>query len=250
MLKIKQLRTQKNESQSALAEVIGVSLRTIQNYESGNVDVPMKNLEKIAKHYDVTVAYLFEKVYDELEENHLTNNRVVNDPLEIFNTKSGNTIEELSGGNYLLTVPLVPYHAYATYLSEFEDADYIADLTKVSFIVDRIPRGVYRGFQIKNDSMNDAGPDGEPSRKAILHGDIVLGRQLGRQHWKDRLRTNDFPYWIIVAKTGIMCKEIINHDVENGFITCHSLNNSPEFRDFDLHLNDVLQLFNIIAKQI
>src|SRR5690606_4535017 len=37
------------------------------NYESGNVDVPRKKLDLIAKHYDVTVAYLFEGVYEELD---------------------------------------------------------------------------------------------------------------------------------------------------------------------------------------
>lgn len=42
-----------------MAQVIGVSLRTIQNYEAGKVDIPSKKLELIAQHYSVTVAYLF-----------------------------------------------------------------------------------------------------------------------------------------------------------------------------------------------
>jgi transcriptional regulator with XRE-family HTH domain len=59
MLKIKYLRNNKNESQSYLAEIINVSLRTIQNYESGKVDVPTKKLELIAQHYDVSISELF-----------------------------------------------------------------------------------------------------------------------------------------------------------------------------------------------
>ena len=59
MLKIKELRTNKNESQTALSKVLGVSLRTIQNYEGGKVNVPREKLELIAKHYDVSVSYLF-----------------------------------------------------------------------------------------------------------------------------------------------------------------------------------------------
>lgn len=174
----------------------------------------------------------------------------VAEPSEIFKTKSGNIIEELPNGKYLLTVPMVPYKAHATYISEFQDADYVSDLTKVSFIVDQVPRGKYMAFEIKNDSMNDATLEREASRAAILDGDIVLGRELGRQHWRSKLNTNGYPFWIIVHKDTILCKEITNHDVENGLITCHSLNRSPEFQDFTLKLDDCYQLFNIIKKQI
>ena len=59
MLKIKYLRNKKKESQTYLANLIGVSLRTIQNYESGKVDVPRKKLDMIAQHYDVSISYLF-----------------------------------------------------------------------------------------------------------------------------------------------------------------------------------------------
>lgn len=59
MLKIKELRTSKNESQTTLSKVVGVSLRTIQNYEAGKVSVPKDKLEIIAKHYNVTISYLF-----------------------------------------------------------------------------------------------------------------------------------------------------------------------------------------------
>lgn len=169
---------------------------------------------------------------------------------EVFKTKSGNIIDELSSGKFLLTVPLLPYKAHATYISEFQDAEYIDDLTKVSFMVDKVPRGKYIAFEIQNDSMNDATLEYGPSREAILNGDVVLGRELGKQHWTSKLNTNGYPYWIIIHKDTIVCKQIINHDVTNGIITCHSLNNSPEFQDFNLNLDDCYQLFNIIKKQI
>jgi DNA-binding XRE family transcriptional regulator len=62
MLKIKELRKEKNQSQTSLAQIIGVSLRTIQNYEADNVDIPSKKLELIAQHFNVKVAYLFESI--------------------------------------------------------------------------------------------------------------------------------------------------------------------------------------------
>lgn len=241
--RIRELRNKSSESQSDLGDAIGVSLRTIQNYEKGDGNIPMKNLKRIAQHYNVSVSHFF-------SDTTKVDDLMVKEAREIYNTKSGNNIEELPNGKFLLTVPLVPYRAHATYISEFEDADFISDLTKVSFIVDRVPRGKYQAFEIKNDSMNDATLDRSPSRDAILDGDIVLGRELGKQHWKEQLRTNQYPYWIIVHKDTIVCKEIINHDTENGTITCHSLNTSPEFQDFELSLNDCHQLFNIIKKQI
>ena len=68
MLNIKDLRNRKGESQSDLAVVLGVSLRTIQNYESGKVDIPRKNIKKIAQHYDVDISHLISyNIQNELE---------------------------------------------------------------------------------------------------------------------------------------------------------------------------------------
>jgi hypothetical protein len=45
-----------------------------------------------------------------------------------------------------------------------------------------------------------------------------------------------------------MLKQIINHDTERGVITCHSLNESPEYADFKLNIDDVIKLFYVIDK--
>ena len=97
-------------------------------------------------------------------------------------------------------------------------------------------------FEIKGDSMDD------DTRKSLANGDIVLGRELGSEHWRDKLRTNEYPNWIIVLDNTILCKQIINQDVEKGTITCHSLNTSPEYSDFELSFNDIRQMFNIIQR--
>jgi len=165
----------------------------------------------------------------------------VTQPLEIFETKNGSQYEELGNGKYILTVPLVPVRAQARYIYEFTDAEYIEGLSKVSFIVDRVGVGVYRGFEIQNDSMNDGSIDSIPS------GSYVCGRELSKTHWKDRLRINHFNDWIIVHENTVLCKRIKEHNVEKGIITCHSLNDSPEYQDFDIHLDEVKQLFNIVA---
>lgn len=171
-------------------------------------------------------------------------NITVNEPKSLFKTKAGSDYEELPNGKYLLSVPLIPYKAQATYISEYSDADFISEMKTINFIVDRVGLGSYRAFEITNDSMNNG------TLESIPDGAIVLGRELNKQHWKSKLKVNQFPYWIIVHKDSIICKEITSHDVDNGIITCHSLNKSPEFSDFEIELNDVHQLYNIIKKQI
>lgn len=198
-------------------------------------DLEVKELEKFFDYEQNVVA---------LEHSIKEKELVLNDPKEIFQTKAGSTYEELADGKYLLTVPMVPVKAQARYVSEYGDAEYISELTKVSFIVDRVGNGRYQAFEIKNDSMNDG------TIASIPDGAIVLGRELGRHHWRDKLKINGYPYWIIVHKDTVLCKEIISHDVERGIITCHSLNNSPEYQDFEIKLDDCRQLFNIIKKQL
>ncbi|WP_143469416.1 S24 family peptidase [Leeuwenhoekiella nanhaiensis] len=168
----------------------------------------------------------------------------VNEPLTYYENGRGLQYEEMAGGKYLLTVPLVPVRAQATYVSEYTDAEYINDLGKVSFVVDRIGQGNYRAFEVINDSMNDG------SINSIPHGTIVLGRELQKHHWTSPLRVKQYPHWIIVHRDTVMCKEIVEHDVERGTITCHSLNDSPEYQDFTINLNDVKELYNIIKRQL
>jgi len=59
MLIIKKLRKDNKETQTELGKVIGVSLRTIQNWEAGLTDIPFIKLKLIAQHYSVSVSYLF-----------------------------------------------------------------------------------------------------------------------------------------------------------------------------------------------
>lgn len=254
--KIKMLRIELDLNQQDFADLVGVSKRSIANYESGETEPNSRTLLRLtsiehkiveAKHHGIEpITYIRNKVhYSKLPSKEINEgNILVKEPLEIFNTKAGSNYEELPNGKYLLTVPMVPVRAQATYISEFADAEYISDLKKISFIVDRIGKGKYQAFEVQNDSMNDG------TINSIPDGAIVLGRELGKQHWKNKLNTNGYPYWIIVHKNTILCKEIIAQDLENGTITCHSLNDSPEFQDFTIKLDDCHQLFNIIKKQI
>lgn len=57
--RIKLLRKQKGLSQSELARLLGKSLRTVQKYESGEIDVSVSYVFQISDVLEVPPAYLF-----------------------------------------------------------------------------------------------------------------------------------------------------------------------------------------------
>lgn len=132
----------------------------------------------------------------------------------IFN-KSGIKFKELTPEYYLMKVPVFPAYAHAKYLDEFRDVMSWESAEFAYFPAKQVHRGKYMAFEIKGDSMDDG------SKHSLSNGDIVNTRELNRELWKDKLHINKFPNWIIVTETSILCKEITNHDVENGIITCH-----------------------------
>lgn len=221
-------------TQKQLAEKLGVSGNTVINWEKGSVIPKSKYpiLEKILHNNVIVHRNPTESNIDRLE---------LQEANEILANKNGNKFKELENGKFIMTVPLVPAKAYATYISECCEGDFIDGFNEVNFYVDQYARGNYVAFEIKGDSMDNGGLYDNPE------GCITLCRELNRQHWKDGFRDSKYG-WIIVHKDTIVCKDIIGQDLENGIITCHSRNTSPEFQDFTIELNDVKQIFKVIKR--
>lgn len=218
------------------AKAIDEKPNTTSNWMSGSRKIGLEVIEKIlARLPQISSSWLVSgegpmlKTDTDKEEPYLI-------------TKSGVKYFQLPNGKFLMRVPFVPIKAYAKYIDEYRDADFSEPLDEYNFIVDQIGHGCYMAFEIKGDSMDD------DTRKSLGNGDIVLGRELRSEHWKDKLHTNEYPNWIIVLDNTILCKQIINQDMERGVITCHSLNSSPEYSDFELSFNDIRQMFNIIQR--
>jgi len=160
---------------------------------------------------------------------------------ETLENKNGNRFKLLENGKFIMTVPLIPTKAYATYISECCDGEQIEGFNEVNFYVDQYARGNYVAFEIKGDSMDNGGLYDNPE------GCITLCRELGKQHWRDGFRDAQYG-WIIIHRDTILCKDIIGQDLTNGIITCHSRNSSPEYSDFDVKLDEVKQIFKIIKR--
>lgn len=221
---IKAVRKELGYTQKEFGEKLGVSLRAVQSWESGDRNIS----QSAALVLNELLLKNKNAIHNESEE-------------EFWENKSGNKYFELPNGKYIVKVPLVPAKAYATYISEHCDADFIDGLIEISFDVDHIGRGKYVAFEIKGDSMDNGGLYDNPN------GATTLCRELGRQHWKDGFRDSKYG-WIIIHKDSILCKDIIYQDLNTGIITCHSRNTSPEYSDFEISLDDVLQIFKIIKR--
>lgn len=158
--------------------------------------------------------------------------------------KHGETFYKVSDTNYIMTVPLVPYCAYGRFINECEELEPNKDeWEKESFIVDKIVHGNYMAFEVKGDSMDDG------TRSSFEDGDIVLARELDRIHWRDGLKVNQRPYWVIVCKSSVLIKEVTEQNLETGEITCHSLSDSPEYSDFTLNFDEIKRLFYVLQKK-
>lgn len=143
---------------------------------------------------------------------------------------------------YLMMVPLVNQYAQAGYMAGWSDVAYIETLPKIPWIVDKEYKGKYISFEVRGDSMDDG------MKHSYEQGDILLCREIGCDYWKSKLHINAWDAFVIVHKTdGIVLKQIVDHDVEKGIITCHSFN--PIYPDFTVDLRDIAQLFNVVKQQ-
>lgn len=157
---------------------------------------------------------------------------------------NGAKFYDLGNGKYRMAVKLVPYCAYGRFANVHDtlepDKD---DWEEESFEVPQIVHGNYLSFEVKSDSMDDG------TRQSFEPGDRLLVRELNRIHWVNGVRYKDYPFWVVVFDSSILIKQIIDQDLENGTLTFHSLNPSPEYCDFKLSLDEIRKLYYVIQKK-
>lgn len=217
---LRESRTNAGLSQKELAKLVGVDITSINAYENGRSTPRIgtsKKIKQVIANYTET---------NKVAEPQIPYQTAPNSPYQIIH------------------VPMIPIKARASYVTDHQDATFIQELTHIPFIVEKNGQGNYYAFEISGDSMECE------SERSIPEASIVLSRELKRDLWRSKLHTHKYPYWIIVTKNDILCKEIVDQDLETGVITCHSLNQTnPQYQDFELHLDDIQQLCNIVKIQ-
>lgn len=239
-------------TQNDVADRVGSNRVNISNAFRGQ---PRYLTDRFLKRFNKAFGDIFNIVWLMIGEGEMLTEAAANKSLEsnaapvnlpekpeelYFETKNGMKYYEISPGRYKLVVPLVPYDAYARFANECDLQIDREDWEEAEFEVDQIGLGNYMAFQVRGDSMDDG------SKHGISQGETLLVRELNRVHWQSGIRYKKFPFWVVVFDNSILIKEITNHDIETGNVTFHSLNPSPEYRDFTLNLDDIQRLFNVI----
>ncbi|MEZ4809920.1 MAG: helix-turn-helix domain-containing protein [Allomuricauda sp.] len=232
---LKQLRRKKNISQTDLAHEIGVSLRTVQLYERKNANIPIKNLTKIADYFEMTIAELYLHEVHDIGEGYIRKQPF---------TKHGSVFYPLDHGKYLIMAPLVLMEHYDGYIEKLKERDIAKNPFQAGFVIDHLEDRTYAAFEITGDSMDDHSLDAVPNKA------IVLGSELSKNvvaKGSDDLWNK--PY-VLVCKDRIICKQLTGLNDGKRTIHCHNLNTSPEYQDFELSLEEILQVFRIVKKQL
>ena len=232
--KIKELRISKGLSQQALADAIGFPKGTI-----GRIEASGEEIKKIDLHNALVKYFNNEPIETpRLEAVPLR----LADPFGFEST--GDKIYTLADGSLMMEVPIIPIRAQAGYVHNYQYPEFYEDLATIPVMIDTKAFSTYMAFEVKGDSMVDVSSI-EMAEKSIFPGRIAVGRLLDKSKWRYKLHTHNYDSWIIVHREkGIVCKEIINHDVDQGMITIHSLN--PEYKDEVWDLNEVDQIFSIV----
>lgn len=212
-----------------LSSSTGISQSTLSRMIHKSSKPNLKNSEILAKYFQITKDWL---INGGIEKEDLSQTSVVNE-LNSEYLKS----ESLS----VMHVPLINQYAYAGYMSGSGDSEYIDALPKIPFVLDKEYKGEYLCFEVKGDSMDDE------SHQSYLEGDILLCRNIRKEYWKSKLHINKWDFVIVHKEKGIVVKRILKHDVGEGIITLHSFNDY--YSDYDVHLNDVDKIFNIVDLQ-
>lgn len=220
-----------------IAVDLGISQSTIANYRNGKSAPNAPNMELISNYLEQKGA---SKEWFLMGKGDMIKSGQQSKP-ETIKTKNGNKYHELPDGTYDVEVALIPFSAYASYVESYETGHVDEDFGSVVFNVDHAGKGNYKAFIVRGDSMNGGKIDDTKD------GAKVLGRELQKSQWRDGFNPTEYG-WIILCKQNIFHKDIIDFDRETGTITCHSRNQSPEYADFELKLDDCYQIFKVIKR--
>lgn len=185
----------------------GLYYNYLYEFQSGRIKDANKLIHDVLYNkYRINLGYLF---YDD----HNMYQGVDGDVrvLSIVVDKSNNEV-----------IKAVPAYAQAGYQKGYADPEFIESLPNYDFYND--DEGTYRIFELKGDSMYPH----------LQESDFVKAKYLPPSHWKDKLRVNEV--FIVVTREGIVCKQLVEHDVANGTVRLHSFNDLYE--DYTIKLSD------------
>jgi transcriptional regulator with XRE-family HTH domain len=213
------LRKKRSLSQQNMANILDITRATLAGYENGKHDPPASFLQKVSTEFDVSIDKL---IFDDIEKNTSQDSSAnqTNNQLRVLAI----TVNEKQKEN----IEFVPVKALAGYAQNFENTDFIGELSRFTF--PKLKEGTYRAFEIQGNSM-----------LPIREGDVIVGRyveQFGEMRSNKR-------YIILLREEGLVFKRVITEkSVKNNVIL---VSDNPEYQPFTVHLEDMLEVWEMIA---
>ena len=137
------LRKKNGFSQQEVAEKLGVSRTTLGDYERAHTEPDLRLLHKIAVMYGVPI-------------DDLLNSKLFTGDLDAFHYKGMKILSLTTDKEGINNIECVQSKAYAGYLSQFQEPEFIKDLPKIS--IPQLKQGKYRAFEISGESMLPMAP--------------------------------------------------------------------------------------------
>lgn len=235
-----------NLNKNSFSKEIGLSTNTtigrLLNEKRNPSD---STLKKISERFDVNIDWL--KIGAGNMLNNSTNKNMNPTNKNSLKNINSNSFIQLDSNCFLMKIPLLEIEDQATFINKHQEEDFLNKIENFhSIIVNNIHEEKYIAFRVKGDSMDNGKSD-----NGIISNSIVSCRELQKNYWKSELKIKKFPFWMIATTQNPfpLLKQITGHNTKKGTIICHSLNESIEYRDFELNLNDVIGLYYVIDVQ-
>ncbi|MET1258454.1 helix-turn-helix transcriptional regulator [Flagellimonas sp. DF-77] len=232
---IKRLRQKKQISQTDLAEAIEVSLRTIQLYEKKDANIPNKNLTKIADYFGMSIAELYIHEVNEEASPYLSK--------KVF-AKNGTIGYPIANGKVMVMAPVLLLEEQQRYLQAIDKTAFIQELFQNGFLLDFVGDGLHLAFEIGGDAMDDK------TKNAIPNGSLVLGRKVSFEEWVQFGADHQAEPLILVLQERIICRALMQIDMEKQVVQCRNLNRAPEYQDFSIPFEQINEVFVLVRKQL
>ena len=220
-LELKRFRTEMNLSQEDLAKIVGKTIRAVQSWEQGVRRIPES-------------AILLMRNYAQsgnVNENLIQKESLLKQGIGATDkSKPLDSVTPVPNENYMW-VEYADLSAAAGQLGG-SDVDTLPE-TKKRLVPREYENGEYLVIRVDGDSMDDGSKYSIPDGTEILIKKYYLGNG-------DKLpiRNNLF---VINAREGKALKQIVEHNVEDGYIVCHSYNS--DFKDYKINMEDILEIF-------
>lgn len=208
------LRKKNGFSQQEVAEKLGVSRTTLGDYERAHTEPDLRLLHKIAVMYGVPI-------------DDLLNSKLFTGDLDAFHYKGMKILSLTTDKEGINNIECVQSKAYAGYLSQFQEPEFIKDLPKIS--IPQLKQGKYRAFEISGDSMLPMAP-----------GSIVICSYVEQL---DDLQNNEC-YVVVSKNDGIVYKRLQKSNRNNEYIL---QSDNPTYENYILSATDISEIWHYKA---